>query len=267
MGSCCSKPEPTRVQLEPRETQLQCRRAPLTRKKVKKLLRQTRGNYHDLKEELRLMMEYRANTVKEMNFIADELDRKHGQINRVRLVGSGAATAGAILVLIVGTGGGAVIAGGFALVAGTAANVGAQNYEKVLERDYLEKVQRIVEQDKTQCKTVERLWKEFENCCSEIIDGIQFREQKQNSIAEVFSTARDEVTTMKDAFSSFLGESTLEGNSSPLVAVIGLYNIYEFIKTLVDIHQGSFSKVAEDIREKSSQLEQQHRHWNRFFSL
>ena len=46
-----------------------------------------------------------------------------------------------------------------------------------------------------------------------------------------------------------------------LIATIGVANIFVLITTSIDVHKGSPSKVAKDIREKSSKLEEEYTSW------
>ena len=51
-----------------------------------------------------------------------------------------------------------------------------------------------------------------------------------------------------------------------MIATIGMGNIFVLITTAIDVHKGSLSKVAKDIREKSSQLEVEYNEWKKMFS-
>ena len=51
-----------------------------------------------------------------------------------------------------------------------------------------------------------------------------------------------------------------------LIAAIGGANIIVLITTSIDVHKGSPSKVAKDIREKSSELEEEYTSWKNAFS-
>ena len=65
---------------------------------------------------------------------------------------------------------------------------------------------------------------------------------------------------------SLIAEQILE---LPTVAiyllVTGVGDLGEFIKVLIDTHKGSLSKVAEEIRKLSSQLENEHNKWKKAF--
>ena len=51
-----------------------------------------------------------------------------------------------------------------------------------------------------------------------------------------------------------------------LVAAIGVGNLFVLITTSINVHKGSLSSVAKDIREKSSQLEQEFHKWVEAFA-
>ena len=67
---------------------------------------------------------------------------------------------------------------------------------------------------------------------------------------------------------SLIAEQILE---LPTVAiyllVTGVGDLGEFIKVLIDTHKGSLSKVAEEIRKLSSQLENEHNKWKKAFEI
>jgi hypothetical protein len=51
-----------------------------------------------------------------------------------------------------------------------------------------------------------------------------------------------------------------------LIATIGVANIVVLIITSIDVHKGSLSKAAKDIREKSFKLEEEYTSWKNAFS-
>jgi hypothetical protein len=51
-----------------------------------------------------------------------------------------------------------------------------------------------------------------------------------------------------------------------LIAAIGVGNLFVLITTSINFHKGSLSKVAKEIREKSSQLEEQYNKWSEAFA-
>ena len=51
-----------------------------------------------------------------------------------------------------------------------------------------------------------------------------------------------------------------------LIAAIGVGNVFVLITTSINFHKGSLSKVSKEIREKSSQLEEQYNKWSEAFA-
>ena len=51
-----------------------------------------------------------------------------------------------------------------------------------------------------------------------------------------------------------------------LIAAIGVGNLFVLITTSINFHKGSLSKVSKEIREKSSQLEEQYNKWSEAFA-
>ncbi|CAI8017229.1 hypothetical protein GBAR_LOCUS10493 [Geodia barretti] len=124
------------------------------RKKLNELLPSTYAEYNKLTGEAGKMMQYRVETVKEMNTIAKGLEDKHRGLNLDKLIGSSAGIVGAAVSFVGFTyvlftpGASALPAcvGGAALAAGTTMSVGAHVYAKILESENLTKVK-----DKKQC--------------------------------------------------------------------------------------------------------------------
>ena len=245
----------------------------LTREKVEELLRKSKGQYHDLAEELKEMIRRREETVRELKSIADQLDEEHRKVTAVKKFGAGVGTVAALiagvgLVLVSPLTGGASAAlavavgvGGLGTAGGAAASVcAAKLYVKVLDQNYLKKVDKIVERDKEQCERVERLWKEFDGVCTDFIRDIQFsREQVGKGEEDIFDNILQIVTEMKSALSALGSDKSI----SPLVAVavLGKFNFEEFIKSLAEGRNGIPSEVAVDIRNKASDLERQCNRW------
>ena len=50
-----------------------------------------------------------------------------------------------------------------------------------------------------------------------------------------------------------------------LIGLIGVGNLFVLITTSINIHKGSLSNVAKDVRDKSSQLEQEYQRWREAF--
>ena len=245
----------------------------LTREKVEKLLRKSKGQYHDLAEELKEMIRRREETVKELKSAADKLDEQHRKAKTIKKVGTGLGTASAVvggvgIILIPFTGGfsavltvGAAVGGFGGAAGGVAISLFTKQYMEVLDQKYLEKVDKIIERDKEQCERVEKLWKEFDGVCTDIIRDIQFsREQVGKKKEEdTFDNILQKATEMKSAPSALGSDKSI----GPLVAVavLGKLNFEEFIKSLAEGHNGIPSEVAVDIRNKASDLERQCNRW------
>ena len=147
--------------------------------------------YVELVKELKQMMEYRAETIKEMNSVADKLDRRRRDANIVRLAASTSSVlgaAGVVLAIALApvTGGasapfGAIMAG-TAMMAGAAGSVGTEVTEKVLEKVDLAKVQRTVDRDREQGDRVKALWEKFNTNCTNIIDTIELVNPKEPEV-------------------------------------------------------------------------------------
>ena len=293
------------------------------RQELDNLLVNSYETYVELVEELKQMMEYRAETIKEMNSVADKLDRRRRDANIVRLAASTSSVlgaAGVVLAIALApvTGGASAPFGavaGTAMMAGAAGSVGTEVTEKVLEKVDLAKVQRTVDRDREQGDRVKALWEKFKTNCTNIIDTIElvnprepevkvFKEcvlmaaKKTKSavslIAESLQAVYKELTTSN-------GKSTGEQNAEPtaekvssallckaketvekvdwksvvvenrfvvttvatflLMATICVWNLTELIEISIDLHEGSLSEVAKDIREKSSRLQKEYEQW------
>ena len=284
-------------------------------------------------------MKYRAETIEHMNSIADELDKRHRDTNIAKIVGSGTAV-GAAGVAAVGialipfTGGasaavaiGATVAASATMAADTATTIGVHFTEKVMENVDLAKVQKIVDRDREQCEKTERMWKDFEDNCSNIIQTITLADPREEPdmtsfktwvlvavgksqakipvIAEALYAVYKEVTGFteesradetineepmgkilsialinkaKDMVGTrFIFKSVVSiiakniflvaaGAAFLLIATIGVANIVVLIITSIDVHKGSLSKAAKDIREKSFKLEEEYTSWKNAFS-
>ena len=185
-----------------------------SRQKLDQLLPQSYEKFTEVGDEIKKMMSYRINTIKLMNPVADKLEKKHKDINTAKLVSSttsvvGAAITGVGIVLTPLTlGASAVVAAGGAAMMGarTAKTTSAQ--EEVIEKEYLDKVQRAVDKDKKQCEKVKALWKEFENYCSKVIDTILLADTSREAdmqilyryITEAMKEIKSGVTVIYVAF-------------------------------------------------------------------
>ena len=291
----------------------------LSRQKLNRLLPRSYSSYTELVVEVKKLMRYRAETIQQLNWVADELDERHRDVNIAKLVGSGAGVIGAgiagfgIVITPITLGAGAIVAvaGGAVMTAGSATAAGAHLTEKVLEKVDLDKVQKAVDKDNEQCKKVQELWKEFDGYCSSIIETIQFvdpsEEPDMNSlktwVIEAVKKTESAIDIIYKAFSAAQKIRTAGDVSRPenlcsallekamevaqgkaiahamshslkaigvaggfvLIAAIGLANLIVFITTAIDMHKGSLSKVAREVREKSSQLEAEYERWKEIF--
>ena len=303
-----------------------------SRDKLNNLMLVSYRRHGDLVEGLKEMMTYRAETIVQMRAVADELDRKHRDVNIAKLIASSASVVGGVVrgvgfvlsPVMPGTSlaTAAVVAGTAAIIGGKAASAGADIYEKVLESKQLEKVECTLNRDREQCEKVQKLWTEQESYFSGIVDTIEcanlskepdmklFKEwvlsalKKTKSKVAVIAeplhsiyvdlhvTASREKLTENHAESA--AEPTAEKLSNALVntamgvlgekidlvdvvqfiaenvfqlsAAAALGDVVEFIKVLIDAHKCSLSKVAEEIRELSSKLENEHNKWKNVFA-
>ena len=305
------------------------RASAISRQKLNFLLPKCYNNYKELVNELEKMMQYREATIQQMNSVADKLDERHRDVNIAKLVGSSAGVVGAAITgfgivlapFTLGASAAVAVAGGMALAAGTATATGAHVCEKVLENEYLSKVQKTVDRDKEQCEKVQRLWKGFEDYCSEIVQTIELAnptgdqdirslktwvlaavKETKSTVAVIFeafraideelskrtgSELRNETTngpTMEKFLITLITkakEIAKNGNGAflmsnikkvtgveafLLICAIGLGNLFVLITTSIDVHKGSLSKAAQDIREKSSQLQEEYSTWKEAFA-
>ena len=294
------------------------------RKKLEKLLPAAYDKYTELVPALELMVQYREETLSQMNHVADQLNARHHHVNIAKIVGSAAGVLGsavgavgfAITPLTFGFGA-AVGVGGAALAAlGTTTAAGAHITEKVLEKVDLEKVQQAVDRDRQQCERVRKLWDEFDQYCNDVVVTIMLANPANGSdieslktwvlvavqetkscvtvIAETFHEAYFELFPRREdptgeQLTLKLSETAMKilgGNISfesivswiarnfvtvcftgafLLICAILVGNLWTLITTSFNIHKGSLSKVAEDIREKASQLRQEHEEWREAF--
>ena len=157
--------------------------------RLEQILPAAYDSYQLLVPAMQLMLHHRVETLLQLNLIADELDKRHRQGNIAKLVGGGvgvigSATALAGLALTPFTAGAGLllVAGGTATAsAGTSTALGAHITEKVLEKVDLEKVQQAVDRDKRQCEEVNRLWKEFDSYCDDVINTIVLADPEEES--------------------------------------------------------------------------------------
>ena len=166
------------------------------RQKLEGFLYGAYKSYEELvNDELQKLIQCRAETIREMKSIADELDERHHDTNIGKVVlsaiGVGGAVTGCAGIIGVGlalapfTGGGSAVAavgviatiaaasGSGAAVLGTAGVVSTHIAKKVLEHLDLAKVQRTVDVDKSQCERVNNLFRKFENYCSCIVSTLE----------------------------------------------------------------------------------------------
>jgi hypothetical protein len=283
----------------------------VSRERLEQLLPAAYDNYQLLVTALDLMVHNRIETIRQLNQIAEELDKRHLLGNIVKVAGSAtgilgaaaAATGVALTPLTLGFG--LVLTAGGAAVAtlGSFATLGAHVTEKVREKIDLETVQRAIDADKRQCEAVKELWREFENYCDELINTIALadpsRESDMASIQTWTQVALEEITHsvifIAEAFESIfspcglcevLGETACRVITNPRatlrsvvsrlkvsltkmagtvafmgIAVVFLGNVIVLVMTLIDLHKGSPSKVAKDLREKSTQLKKELNCW------
>ena len=197
-----------------------------------------------------------------------------------------------------GAGAVAVVGGGSMIAAGTATSTGAHMVEKIIETDHLDKVQRAVDEDKKQCEKVKALWKEFENYCSKVINTILLadtsKEADMYSLKTWITVAIRETKSALGVIYAAFQEAETKGVVSSkrlldiliavaekiptrnfisvtgmcafvVIASVGVGNLYVLITTAIDVHNGSLSKVARDIRKKYSLLKEEYDDWNNFF--
>ena len=156
--------------------------------KKNRLMLEASESYEDFLDELDLMKQYRADSVKVLNSVADEIDKRRLEVNIAKLVGAsvgvlGAAVAATGVALVPFTGGisaavGGVI-GGIVLGLGTLTSAGAHITEKVLENVDLAEVQKVIDKDVEQCEKVQALWGEFEKNCNAVFDLVKFTDPSE----------------------------------------------------------------------------------------
>ena len=127
-------------------------------------------SYEKFLHELELMEEYRADTVKVLNSVADEIDKRRRKTNIAKLVG---ASVGVVATPVAATGIALIpfTGGASAVVAGVTAGIGgalmglwtltsasAHFVGKLLENVDLAKVQKVVDRDVEQCKKMKQQW-------------------------------------------------------------------------------------------------------------
>ena len=272
------------------------------------------------------MIQYRIETLSQLNCVADQLEKRRREGNIVKVAssavgvaGTATAAAGAALTPLTLGFGLLSFAGGATLAAlGSVAAVGAHVTEKVFERVDLEKVQEAIDRDKAQCEAVQQLWKEFESYCVDAINTIALADPKKESdIASVqtwaqvaLETVTYPVVLIAEAFQDFLctsspdkeddmvacvagevlvgvlGAIAQEFISNPgrtfcsvvsrlkvnlgvalgtvafvLITTVFIINVVAIFLSLVELKKGSPSKVAKELREKSSQLQKELDGW------
>ena len=285
--------------------------------KKNRLMLEASESYEDFLDELDLMKQYRADSVKVLNSVADKIDKRHLGVNIAKLVGAsvgilGAGIAATGVALVPFTAGiSAVVAGvagvigGSVLGLGTLTSPGAHITEKVLEDVDLAEVQKVIDKDVEQCKKVQELWREFEKNCNAVFDLVNFADlseepsfrslktwvvkalhagyEKLTCFAKryidgkssdykadklLFTVAMaiaENCSKLKSAASFVYRNSIVAGLSiaSTQLLTLGLGNLYVLVTTSIDVSNGSLSKVAANLREKSAQLEQERQFWEK----
>ena len=147
------------------------------------LVRGSYDCYQELHTELKKLVEYRKETIRVLNEIAEQLDKVHKDVNIAKMTGStvgivGGATAivGAALIpvtmgvstILVGVGSGVSALGG--LVAG-----GASIVELCIDGIKNSKAQERIQRDKQQCEKVKSLWERYDVLSQDIIAIIKKR--------------------------------------------------------------------------------------------
>ena len=277
-------------------------------------------NYQLLVPAMELMLQYRIESLSQLNRVADEFEKRRRDGNIVKAVGSatgvlGSATAaaGAALTPFTLGAGLLLVAGGTAVAGiGTTAVVGAHITEKVCEKVDLEKVQQAVDRDRAQCERVQQLWKEFNSYSVDVINTIALADPSEEpdvaplqtwvqvaleevvhpviliaeTFHEKFSSIKDGVLKNQDGrqLCDHLGKVARKINPKAIlrsivskvqqnygkiigtvaflvIAAIGIGNLLTLILSLIDLHKGSPSKIAKELREKSSQLQEELDKW------
>ena len=152
--------------------------------------------------------------------------------------------------------------GAAAAAGGAGASYALKKYVQVLEEDHIVKMEKIVDRDKTQCERVENLWKEFDDCFAKDFQGIKLRRGDSDSDDNLLQ----EFTEIKNAVAP-IEEVTGVQKHLGLVIVIGKFNLKNFLESSVKANKESISNVAEDIREKASELDRQCTRWKAMFPV
>lgn len=153
----------------------------VNRERLQQILPVAFTEYKNLVPELERMVEYRFETLSQLNLVAEKLKKRHKKVNVAKFVGTAvgvggtAVTAAGVAVtpfaLPVGV---SIASGGMAIVGvGTATAVGAYATEKRCEMLDMKKVQQAIDRDRAQCENVSRLWKEFGDYCVDIENTVE----------------------------------------------------------------------------------------------
>lgn len=292
-------------------------------KKLERILTAAYDKYKLLVPALELMIHYRIETLRQLNDVANKLDKRHRSGNIGRLVGAatglagtGVAATGVVLSPFTAGAAAPLIAGGFGLVfigAGTA--LGTHVTEKVLEKVDLEKVQQAIDRDREQCEKVKELWETFENYCDETINTIALADPSQGSdvaslqtwiqvamesitspvmiVAEALHSCYTNTTKALESMQednvlfALLGKVSREiihrGPARDFKSIVSMMckklwkvpmtlifvllggiaigNLVFLIFTLFDMHNGSPSKVAKELRKHSKELQDELDKW------
>ena len=301
----------------------------LSRERLKDILPPSYQLFEQLLCAAELMIHYRLETIQLLNTVADELDKRHHEINIAKVVSSAVGTAGTAAVgagiaiapftlgagLLLGVPGGiAMAAGGIAMTAGGLTAFASHLAEKVLQKVDLERTQRTVDVDQKQCKRVHELWKEFESYSEDIINTIALADPSEGSdiqsmqtwvavgmetvsspvlfIAGVFRKAFEALEKkgkdipMTDGKYLFCKLGELVNKMAPssfikkcvkdpsvvvftlaflVIATLGVGNVFVLVTTLIDMHQGSLTKAAHDLRGKAKKLQNELDTWLEVF--
>ena len=219
----------------------------------------------------------------------------------VAIVGAAATAVGAAVLTLCtgGVGLAVVIPGAVALAAGTLTSTGSSVVEKVMETSDLDLVQRAMDVDREQCEKIQHIWKDFESYCFNINKAISYANPSHGIFAELAADIGHlilfVIRVIKEAFegkkrtcesldSQYLidkflqlalatvsGASIVEvgvkavtfisKESVSLTVILGMLSIVDIIKTSIDIHKGSLTDVAHDLREQAKKLQHELEEW------
>ena len=168
----------------------------ISRERLKDILPPSYQLFEQLLCAAGLMIHYRLETIQLLNMVADELDKRHHEVNVAKVVSSAVGAAGtaavgagiAIAPFTLGAGLLLGVPGGIAMAAGGLTAFASHLAEKVLQKVDLERAQRTVDVDQKQCKRVHELWKEFESYSEDIINTIALADPSEGSDIQSMQT-------------------------------------------------------------------------------